>query len=76
MTVKFKVENFTTEPIGPCVITDLDLYEQDPIIAAHKDAGLPGIPFGHKPLGQQTRWMTLSEALAIAAEMGVELEES
>lgn len=72
--VTFKEENYASEPIGPVTVYDVAAYEADPEIVASRD-GL-GLPYGYVPAGRDDRgWLTLSEAEAIAAELGCELEQ-
>jgi hypothetical protein len=76
--VRFKDEGLVNgSPVGPVVVIDLDQYDRDPVLVAHRAKGLPGIPYGHKPLGVVDHsWLTLSEAERIAESYGVELQVS
>jgi hypothetical protein len=53
-------------------VIDHEVYDKDPVVAE----GRVGVPFGYKPQGMTDLvWLTRREALAVAAEHGVTLEE-
>lgn len=76
--VTFKVETFVdSHPAGPVTLIDEELLAADPVIADCRAKGLPGMPYGYKPLGMETLhpWRMRSEAVEIAASLGLELTE-
>lgn len=73
ITVSYKDEG---GELGPVVVIDHEIYDQDPVVARRRNEGSVGIPFGYKPQGlTELGWLTRSEALAVAASHGVTLEE-
>jgi hypothetical protein len=73
VTVRFKDED---GELGPVVVIDHEVYDKDPVIAKLKAEGRVGKPFGYKPEGiTDLGWLTRRQALAVAAEHGVTLEE-
>ena len=73
LTVSFKDEG---GECGPVVLIDHDVYDKDPVIAKARAEGSPGRPFGYKPDGMtELGWLSRRDALAVAAEHGVMLEE-
>lgn len=80
ITVSFKDEaEIDGITVGPVVITDIDLYNADPVVVANTErrangATVVGVPYGYVPQGEtHLGWKTLPEALRIAADHGVEL---
>jgi hypothetical protein len=73
VTVSFKDE---AGELGPVVVIDHDVYDKDPVIAKARAEGHLGRPFGYKPQGMtELGWLTRRDALAVAAEHGVQLQE-
>lgn len=73
VTVRFKDED---GELGPVVVIDHEVYDKDPVVAERRAEGSVGGPFGYKPQGMtELGWLTRREALAVAAEHAVTLEE-
>jgi hypothetical protein len=73
VTVSFKDED---GELGPVVVIEHEVYDEDPIIAKNRAEGRLGVPFGYKAQGLiELGWLTRGQALAVAAKHGVTLEE-
>lgn len=77
VTVSFKNEDQQgSQVVGPVVVRDHEVYDQDPEVVKAREGHHFGLPFGYKPQGEHNLgWQTRAMARRVARHYHVELEE-
>lgn len=77
ITVSFKDEGTINGRVfGPVVVTNTEIFDRDPEVIKMREAGLPGLPLGYQPAGQdRVGWRSINQAREIARAYGVELTQ-